>query len=140
MAQSESKPQKPVPPTHSKIRSARQKQTEITYILGKKLQRPLLSPYRWNAGWSGSIMETLDRQVYPANKSIEIFYRINPSTNYFTIVLDLFAKLKFPAFQFCKKPEYPFYKTERQGTIRNTGKVSSHIYFILPKYTKVIYK
>ena len=69
-------------------------------------------------------MKTPDRQVYPANKRIEIFYRINPSTNYFTIILDLFAKLKFPACQFCKKPEYPFYKTERQGTIRNTGKVS----------------
>ena len=71
-------------PTHSKIRSARQKQTENTHILGKKLQRPLLSPYRWNAGWSGSIMKTLDRQVYPANKNIVIFHRINPSINYFT--------------------------------------------------------
>ena len=39
-------------------------------------------------------MKILDRQVYPANKNIEIFYRINPSTNYFTIVLDLSAKLK----------------------------------------------
>ena len=39
-------------------------------------------------------MKTLERQVYPANKNIEIFYRINPSTNYFTLVLDLSARLK----------------------------------------------
>ena len=69
-----------------RIRSARQEQTENTHILGNKLQRPLLSPYRWNAGWSRSIMKNIliasfisyEKWRYwdiPQNKSVyQLFY------------------------------------------------------------------
>ena len=66
---------------HIQNRSARQKQTENTHILGKKLQRPPVSPYWWNARWSGSIMKNVSIASFisyekwwypdiPQNKSI----------------------------------------------------------------------
>ena len=76
-------------------RSARQKQTENTHILGKKLQRPPVSPYWWNAGWSGSIMKNISiaSLSFMRNEDIETFHRTNLFINYSTIALNFSAKL-----------------------------------------------
>ena len=105
-------------PMHPKIRSARQKQTENTHILGKKLQRPLLSSYWWNARCSGPIMKTLFisygkwryRDILQNKPVYQLFHN---STNFFC-------------------------KTDRQGNIRNIGKDEQNITFVY--FDKVKYK